>query len=195
MVEQFGVEFRHDRFRPSRDRYDAELQVGLGSDCGEFGNLHVQQRGVFLKAECFDLELAPCEIHRFDRGRMLEEVADLVSGQPFRIEHELDAHLLEQNLVLGCQIVVVADSGGHFGCAEILRQQGADYVHFLWNERYDRDEQVRMGYVGIPHSLDGRRRGENGRDVGNGCQGCQPFRIVVDHGNLVGFVAEHLGQM
>ena len=82
---------------------------------------------------------------------MLQKLEDLISCKFLGIEHELDAHLLEQQLVLGSKKIIVVNPGRDLFCSEVLCQKGAYDIDILGYERNDRDEQVGVLDIGLPH--------------------------------------------
>ena len=126
---------------------------------------------------------------------MFKEFEYLIRRQFLRTEHELNAHLLEQQLVLGGEKVLVINPGSHFLRSQVLGQKGADNVDILRNEWHDGDEQVSVADISLPHSLQGRGMPLDGDHVGDRCDVTEPLRVVVYNGYVVGFLPEHLRQV
>ena len=126
---------------------------------------------------------------------MLEEVDDLVAGDLLGIEEHVEAHVLEDELVLGQQVGLVIDAGDDTLGAQPLGEEGADDVHGLGLGGVHRDEKVRLCTAGFPEDLDGRGVAEDGDHVGRGVEPLEPCIVVVDDGDVPAFVAEHLRQV
>ena len=126
---------------------------------------------------------------------MFQQFEYLVGCKPLGIEHQLNAHLLEQQPVLRGQEIIVINPGGNLLGSQVLGQQGAHDVDVLRDERNDRDEQVGILDLGLPHDLEGgwgTFDRDYVRDVGNVPE---PLGIVVDDSDVVGFLAQHLCQV
>ena len=168
-VDELGVQARDDGLLVAGDRDHAEMPQLLGRGVlDEFEQLEVQDGGVFRELEDGDLQAAAGEVHRLRRRVVLEESHDFVGGALLGIEHQLDAQFLEQQPVLGVQIVFVIDAGDHLGGADLLGEQGADDVDLLRRVGIDGDEQVGLAHAGVPQDLDGRGVAEDRLDVGVG---------------------------
>ena len=126
---------------------------------------------------------------------MLEEVDDLVAGDLLGIEEHVEAHVLEDELVLGQQVGLVIDAGDDTLGAQPLGEEGADDVHGLGLGGVHRDEKVRLRAAGFPEDLDGGGVAEDGDHVGRGVEPLEPRIVVVDDGDVSAFVAEHLRQV
>ena len=126
---------------------------------------------------------------------MLQQIEDLIGGEPLGIEHQLDAHLLEQQLVLGREKVVVVNSGCNFLGSEIFGEQRAHDVHILWHERHDGDEQISVLHVGLAHHPQRGWRSFDGDHVGYRADVGKPLRIIVNDGYVIGLKTKHLRQM
>ena len=126
---------------------------------------------------------------------MLEEVDDLVAGDLLGIEEHVQAHILEDQLVLGQQVGLVIDAGDDALGAQPLGEKGADDVHGLGLGRVHRDKKVRLRAAGFPEDLDGGGVTEDGDHVGRGVQPLETRLVVVDDGDVPAFMAEHLRQM
>ncbi len=141
--KELGVELRDDGLAVAGDGDDAELpEVFRGHGLNELGEFEVEQGRVLVELEHGDLELAVREFHRLRRRVVVEEADYLVRRYPFRIEHHLDAHLFEQQLVLGGQELLVADPCDDLRGPESLCEQGPHDVDFLRSEGIHGDIQV-----------------------------------------------------
>ena len=122
-------------------------------------------------------------------------IHDFVCGALLGIEHEFNSQFLEEEAVLGGEIVFVVDPGHHFLRSQLLCEQGAHDVDFLRGEGIHGDEKVGAGHSGVAQGLYGRRAAKKGLHVGIAGQGAQAHRVVVDHRDFIGFFAKHLGKV
>ena len=126
---------------------------------------------------------------------MLEEVDDLVGRAFLRVEHQVYSQLLEQQFVLGREVVLVVDARYHLAGAEALGDQGADYVYLLSHARADSDEEVGLVRTCLLEHL---YRGQVAADrvhVGGLLEIRDSPGIVVDDGDFVRLRSEHLREM
>ena len=195
-VLELGAEFRDYRLVLARDRDYPELLERLGVDrLDELGELEVEHRGIFVYLVYRDLQLAAGEFHGFRRGVVLEEIDDLVGRGPLGIEQQLDAHFLEQQLVLGRQVVLVAYACDHLAGAQPLCQQGSHYVYLLGREGVHGDEQVGVADIGFAQDAYRRRIAHHGLNVRVGAQGIDALLVVVYDRDVVGLALEHVREM
>ena len=104
------VDLGDDGVLAARYGNDAELQsVGRGLGY-EFAELHVDHRRGLLDLEYGHLELSVREIHGVGGCGMLELVRDLLRRDLLGEEHQVEAHLLEQQFVLGGEELLVFQS-------------------------------------------------------------------------------------
>ena len=132
------------------DGYDAEAGGVFGAQLlHESGERKIQQGRIFVKPENGYLQFSACEIHSLGAGVALELGNYLVGRDPFGIEQQLYAQFVEQQPVVGGQVILVIDPGEHLGGTHALGEQGANYVGLLLGSRVDCDEQVGFGNTGL----------------------------------------------
>ena len=126
---------------------------------------------------------------------MAQHVHDLVAGDFFREEEHVHAHVLEQQFVLRGQVVLIGDAGDDPLGAQFLGQQGADDVDALGLMGIDGDEKVRVSATGILEDADGGEFADDGGYIRLARQPPDAFLVAVDDRDVVGLLAQHLGQM
>ena len=194
---ELGVEAGDDRPGVAGDGDHAELVVrqDLRHLMGHLHDALVQQRTLVVDADHRQLEFPAAELGRVRRGVVLEQRDDLVGGGFLGVEHEVEAHLLEHQLVLRREELLVVDAGRHLAAAELLGQQGADDVDVLGHLGIDRDEQVRIVDVRLPEVADRGQAALDRDDVRHRLEGVETLLGRVDDRDLVGLCAQQFGQV
>ena len=126
---------------------------------------------------------------------MPEHGQDFVAGDFFRIEQQVDSHVLEHQFVLRQQVVLVINTGDDPFGPQALGQLGADDVDGLGLVGIDGDEKVRLGAAGAVQEIDGRKASFQGHDVCGGRECGQPLRVVVDNGDFTALHREQFRQV
>ena len=126
---------------------------------------------------------------------MLELIDNLFGRDFLGIEHQLDAHLLEHQLVLAGQIALVVNSGNHFPGTELLGYQRRKYIEVPVCVGIDRDEEVRLADFGLSQHRNGRWVTPDHHDVGIVRQPAEPLLVIVDDCNVIGFATQQFCEM
>ena len=135
---------------------------------GEFRHVHVQKRGVVVQLEDRKLQFAPGKIQGVRGGAAAQQVHDFITGALLGEKHHVQAHVLEQQFVLGGEIGFVVDTGNHALGAQLLGQKGAYDIDALLHPGVDGDEKVGSVAAGIFQDADGGRWALDGDDIGLG---------------------------
>ena len=195
MIFEFRVEFRNDRITSTGYRHYTELQPVCSSYLAELDHVHSYQRRILLQLEYTDLQLSSCKIHRIGRSGSLKQFDNLSGSNLFRIKHQIDTHFGEQVLVFVRQIFFVIDPGCSLLASQFLGKHRADDIDILRVRRIHSNEKVSCCCPGILKSLDSGRIALHSHDISRSCKCFQPFLSFVYHGDVVGFIAEHLCQV
>ena len=155
---ELGVQLGDDGLVLPGNRYHAELlEFFRLHHLHEILELEVQHGGVLVQLENGYLQLAPRESHRLGGRAVLQGGDNLLGCALFGVEHQVYAHLLEQELVLRGEVVLVVHAGDDLSGPEPLCEQGADYVDLLVDVGVDGYEQVSLRHSGLPEHRDAGR--------------------------------------
>ena len=154
MILELGVVLRHYRVVVTRNRHDPEFgPESHGSR--ELGHFHVDDRRVVLQFENRHLELSAREIHSLRRDRPFQQRRDLTCGNPFGIEHQVNAHFRKEVFVLVREEFFIVNAGAHFLAAEFLGQERAHDIDVLRCAGIYGNEQVRIFHTCVSQNIDG----------------------------------------
>ncbi len=157
--------------------------TGVGAD----------QRRSGLEPEDDERELAARKIDVLGSGGMPQEVDDLAGGDLLGIKEVVDAHVDEDLLVVGLEILVVVDTGDGLLGAELLGEHGGDDVDVLLV--VDGDEEVAATHRSPAQGSEGGGIALDGDDVGQTAHLREELLVAVDDGDVVAVAAQHPGQM
>ena len=87
-ILELRIELRDNRLIMAGDGDNPELDLGIHGRNGfdEFGDLHVEDRRVFVNLENGQLEFTAGKVHRIGRSRMTKEIDNFVTGDFFGAE-------------------------------------------------------------------------------------------------------------
>ena len=120
--------------------------------------------GEAAEPEDDERELAARKIDVLGSGGMPQEVDDLAGGDLLGIKEVVDAHVDEDLLVVGFEILVVVDTGDGLLGAELLGKHGGDNVDVLLV--VDGDEEVAAAHRSPAQGSEGGGIALDGDDVG-----------------------------
>ncbi len=124
---------------------------------------------------------------------MSQQVYHLACGYLLGVEQVVDAHVYEDLLAVGFEILVVVDAGYGLLRTQLLGHDGREYVVVL--DGVHGDEQVALARAGLAQYAERRGIALDGYDVRQIAHLCQRLRVGIGNGYIVAVAAEHLGKM
>ena len=124
---------------------------------------------------------------------MPQQIDHLARSHFLGIEQVVDAHVDEHLLVVGFEVFVVIDPRDRLAGAKLFGQHGRDDINRLFGTH--RDEKIGLAHRRFFQYGKSRAVTLDGNYVGHSRDLFDPFRVVVDHGNIVRSAAEHFRQV
>ena len=196
VVLEYGVWPGDEGIVTSGDGYDAELfQFVPAKLLNELGEPQVQHGRVLVQPECGDLKLSVCEIYGLGKIIPLELGHYFVGSDFFGIEQEFYTQFVEHAAILFGKIFLVIDPGYRLLGPYMLCEEGTHDVGLLKGRRIDCDVEIALVDSGLLKYLSGRRIALDYAHIDRSPELGQAGFVVVDYGDVVSFVSQHLCQM